>query len=162
VVDVLLASPEFVDYWTFRFSDIFRVAIFANGLTPKWSQEYWEWIRSSIENNRPYDEIARERIAADGYDPASRHFIPYNRIGPPADTMAEEVRVFFGRRLDCAQCHNHPYENWSQGGSSRWDPWSSIIRRIWTSARRTSPGRLKSFILAPSCQCSRRCSTAPA
>jgi hypothetical protein len=114
VVDALIASPEFVDYWTFRFSDIFRVAIFANGLTPKWSQEYWEWIRSSIENNRPYDEIARERIAADGYDPASRHFIPFNRIGPPADTMAEEVRVFFGRRLDCAQCHNHPYENWSQ------------------------------------------------
>ncbi len=114
VIDVLLASPEFVDYWTFRFSDIFRVAIFANGLTPKWSQEYWEWIRSAIETNRPYDEIARERIAADGYDPASRHFIPYNRIGPPADTMAEEVRVFFGRRLDCAQCHNHPYENWSQ------------------------------------------------
>jgi hypothetical protein len=114
VVDALLASPEFVDYWTFRFSDIFRVAIFANGLTPKWSQEYWEWIRANIENNRPYDEIARERIAADGYDPASRHFIPFNRIGPPADTMAEEVRVFFGRRLDCAQCHNHPYENWSQ------------------------------------------------
>ncbi len=114
VVDALLASPEFVDYWTFRFSDIFRVAIFANGLTPKWSQEYWEWIRDAIEKNRPYDEIARERIAADGYDPASRHFLPYNRIGPPSDTMAEEVRVFFGRRLDCAQCHNHPYENWSQ------------------------------------------------
>ncbi len=114
VVDALLGSPEFVDYWTFRFSDIFRVAIFANGLTPKWSQEYWEWIRDAIERNRPYDEVARERIAADGYDPASRHFIPYNRIGPPSDTMAEEVRVFFGRRLDCAQCHNHPYENWSQ------------------------------------------------
>jgi hypothetical protein len=114
VVDALIASPEFVDYWTFRFSDIFRVAIFANGLTPKWSQEYWEWIRDSIERNVPYDRVARERIAADGYDPASRHFLPYNRIGPASDTMAEEVRVFFGRRLDCAQCHNHPYENWSQ------------------------------------------------
>jgi hypothetical protein len=114
VVDTLLASPEFVDYWTFRFSDIFRVAIFANGLTPKWSQKYWEWIRSSIEANRPYDEIARERLSAQGYGPVSRHFLPYNQIGPPADVMAEEVRVFFGRRLDCAQCHNHPYENWSQ------------------------------------------------
>ncbi|MEX2264829.1 MAG: DUF1553 domain-containing protein [Bryobacteraceae bacterium] len=114
VVDALIASPEFVDYWTFRFSDIFRVAIFANGLTPKWSQKYWEWIRWSIETNRPYDEIARERLSAQGYGPASRHFLPYNQIGPPADVMAEEVRVFFGRRLDCAQCHNHPYENWSQ------------------------------------------------
>jgi Protein of unknown function (DUF1553)/Protein of unknown function (DUF1549) len=114
VIDALLASPEFVDYWTFRFSDIFRVAIFANGLTPKWSQKYWEWIRSEIETNRPYDEIARERLSAQGYGAASRHFLPYNQIGPPADVMAEEVRVFFGRRLDCAQCHNHPYENWSQ------------------------------------------------
>jgi len=114
VVDALIASPEFVDYWTFRFSDIFRVAIFANGLTPKWSQKYWEWIRASIETNRPYDEIARERISAQGYGAASRHFLPYNQIGAPADVMAEEVRVFLGRRLDCAQCHNHPYENWSQ------------------------------------------------
>ncbi len=114
VVDILLASPEFVDYWTFRFSDIFRVAIFANGLTPKWSQKYWEWIRSNVESNRPYDEVARERLSAQGYGAASRHFLPYNQIGAPADVMAEEVRVFLGRRLDCAQCHNHPYENWSQ------------------------------------------------
>jgi len=114
VVDALIASPEFVDYWTFRFSDIFRVAIFANGLTPKFSQKYWEWIRENVASNRPYDEVARERLSAQGYSAASRHYIPYNQIGPPADVMAEEVRVFFGRRLDCAQCHNHPYENWSQ------------------------------------------------
>lgn len=114
LIDALIASPEFVDYWTFRSADIFRVAIFANGLSPKWSQEYWEWIRSNIATNRPYDEIARERISAQGYSPATRHFLPYNQIGPPADVMAEEIRVFMGRRLDCAQCHNHPYENWSQ------------------------------------------------
>jgi hypothetical protein len=114
VIDALLASPEFVDYWTFRFAETFRVAIFANGLSPKWSTEYWEWIRSNVEKNRPYDEIARERISAEGYSPATRHFLPYNQIGAPADVMAEEVRVFMGRRLDCAQCHNHPYENWSQ------------------------------------------------
>ena len=114
VIDALISSPEFVDFWTFRFSDIFRVAIFANGLTPKWSQKYWEWIRNNVETNRPYDEVARERISAEGYGAASRHFLPYNQVGPANDVMAEEVRVFLGRRLDCAQCHNHPYENWSQ------------------------------------------------
>jgi len=114
VIDALIASPEFVDYWTFRFAEIFRVAIFANGLSPKWSKEYWEWIRSNVERNRPWDEIARERISAQGYSPATRHFLPYNQIALPAEAMAEEVRVFMGRRLDCAQCHNHPYENWSQ------------------------------------------------
>jgi hypothetical protein len=114
VIDALIASPEFVDYWTFRSAEIFRVSIFANGLSSKSSQGYWEWIRWNIETNRPYDEVARERISAQGYSPATRHFLPYNQIGTPADVMAEEVRVFMGRRLDCAQCHNHPYENWSQ------------------------------------------------
>jgi hypothetical protein len=114
VIDALIASPEFVDYWTFRFADLFRVSIFSNGLSPKWMEEYWEWIRNNIETNRPYDQVARERISAEGYKPPSRHFLPYNQVGSPADMMAEEVRVFMGRRLDCAQCHNHPYENWSQ------------------------------------------------
>ncbi|MBL8234645.1 MAG: DUF1553 domain-containing protein, partial [Bryobacterales bacterium] len=114
LIDALIASPEFVDYWTWRFADIFRVAIFTNGLSSKWSQSYWEWIRNWVERDLPYDQVARERIASQGYEPASRHFLPYNQIGPPAEVMAEEVRVFFGRRLDCAQCHNHPYENWSQ------------------------------------------------
>jgi hypothetical protein len=58
--------------------------------------------------------MARERLTAQGYDGVTRHFLPYDVIGPPGETMAEEVRVFFGRRLDCAQCHNHPYEAWTQ------------------------------------------------
>jgi hypothetical protein len=114
LIDALIASPEFVDYWTFRFAELFRVSIFGNGLSPKWMEEYWEWIRNNVETNRPYDQVARERIASEGYKPPTRHFLPYNVVGTPADAMAEEVRVFMGRRLDCAQCHNHPYENWSQ------------------------------------------------
>jgi hypothetical protein len=75
---------------------------------------YGEWVRSSIASNKPYDRMAYERLTAQGYDGPTRHFLPYDVIGPPAETMAEEVRVFFGRRLDCAQCHNHPYESWTQ------------------------------------------------
>jgi hypothetical protein len=114
LIDTLVGSPEFVDYWTFRFDDLFRVAVFANGIQPKWSQMYAEWVRESIATNKPYDRMARERLVAQGYDAPSRHFLPYDVIGPPGETMAEEVRVFFGRRLDCAQCHNHPYESWTQ------------------------------------------------
>jgi len=114
IIDLLIGSPEFIDYWTFRFDDIFRLAVFSNGIQPKWSQMYGEWIRDSIASNKPYDQMARERLVAQGYDGPSRHFLPYDVIGPPGETMAEEVRVLFGRRLDCAQCHNHPYEAWSQ------------------------------------------------
>ena len=114
LIDALMSSPEFVDYWTFRFSDLFRVAVFPNGLSTKWSDMYWQWIHDSIASNKPYDQMARERLAAQGYDAPSRHYLPYTVISPPAEIMAEEVRVFLGRRLDCAQCHNHPYENWTQ------------------------------------------------
>lgn len=113
LIDTLIGSPEFIDYWTFRFDDVFRVSVNANAL-PKWSNMYAEWIRDSIAKNKPYDQIARERLVGQGYTAASRHFLPYNIIAPINETMAEEVRVFFGRRLDCAQCHNHPYETWSQ------------------------------------------------
>jgi hypothetical protein len=114
LIDTLIGSPEFVDYWSFRFEDVFRVAVFSNGIQPKWSRMYDEWVRSNIAVNKPYDQVARERLIAEGYDGPTRHFLPYDVIGPPGETMAEEVRVFLGRRLDCAQCHNHPYENWSQ------------------------------------------------
>lgn len=113
LIDILIGSPEFVDYWTFRFDDIFRVSVNANAL-PKWSNMYAEWIRESIAVNKPYDQMARERLVGQGYSATSRHFLPYNIIAPINETMSEEVRVFFGRRLDCAQCHNHPYETWSQ------------------------------------------------
>lgn len=113
LIDLLIGSPEFIDYWTFRFDDIFRVSINANAL-PKWSQMYAEWVRNNIVENKPYDQVARERLSAQGYTATSRHMLPYNVIAPVQEVVAEEVRVFFGRRLDCAQCHNHPYETWSQ------------------------------------------------
>lgn len=114
LIDTLLESPEYVDYWTFRISDIFRVAIFPVGINPKWTQDYSEWIRDAIERDRPYNEVASERIAAQGYSPASRHYLPYLVIPPAENMMGEQVRIFMGRRMDCAQCHDHPYEGWTQ------------------------------------------------
>ena len=111
LIQTLLGSPEYIDYWTFRFADLFRVALYATGFTPKASHPYWEWIRESVANNKPYDQISRERIGAQGSTGPSRHF---DIFSPPQDMMAEEVRVFLGQRLDCAQCHDHPFEMWTQ------------------------------------------------
>ena len=114
LIEILLNSPEYVDYWTFRFSDLFRVANYANGGNPKDSQSYWEWIRSTVAENRPYDQIAREKLAAQGARGAARHYLPFGSVTLVQAAVAEEVKVFMGRRIDCAQCHDHPFENWSQ------------------------------------------------
>ena len=114
LIETLLSSPEYVDYWTYRFADLFRVGKAVQGFT-KYSRLYWEWIRSSIEQNKPYDQIARERISAQGFGGADFHYYLIGGDLPvPQDMMSEQIRVFLGRRLDCAQCHNHPYEPWSQ------------------------------------------------
>ena len=117
LVEILLNSPEYVEYWTFRFSQLLRVSRNPNGGTVEFSNAYWEWIRDSIAQNKPYDQMARERISAQGWDGPSRHFTSFateNAPAGPQNVMAEEVRVFMGRRLDCAQCHNHPFDTWSQ------------------------------------------------
>ena len=114
LIEILLESPEYVDYWTYRFTDLFRVAYVAQG-SPKYTEMYYEWVRDVIARNAPYDQIARERIAAQGYNGATRHYYHIGgELPTPANMMAEQLRIFHGRRLDCAQCHNHPYENWSQ------------------------------------------------
>ena len=111
LIDALLKSPEYVDYWTFRFADLMRVGI--GGYAPD-VQMSWEWVRKNVATNRPYDQVARERIAAQGYDGPSRHYMRHGELAQSEKVMAEQVRLFMGRRLDCAQCHEHPYEFWSQ------------------------------------------------
>ena len=113
LIETLLESPEYVEYWTFRFAELFRVGMFAQN-SAKNGQSYWEWIRESVTRNKPYDQMARERIAAQGEQGPVMHFQPVDEFREPEDVMAEQVRVFLGRRLDCAQCHDHPYEAWSQ------------------------------------------------
>ena len=113
LIEVLLNSPEYVDYWTFRFADLFRVG--PQGGASKYAEMYWDWVRDGIRRNKPYDQMARERIQAQGFDGPSRfYFAQSSELPLPQNVMPEQVRVFLGRRLDCAQCHNHPYEVWSQ------------------------------------------------
>lgn len=114
LIEILLNSPEYIDYWTFRFADLFRVAFWAQASSHKGSSVYWEWIRNGVTQNRPYNEVAQERIAGQGFDGPSRNYYASSGLARPNNVMAEQMQVFLGRRLDCAQCHNHPYEAWTQ------------------------------------------------
>ena len=113
LIEILLHSPEYVEYWTYRFSKLFRVYSGAT-LNVEHAQRYEDWIRRNIAQNRPYDQLARERLTAQGFEPASSHYWTFRDLTPVEAITTEQVRVFWGRRLGCAQCHNHPFENWSQ------------------------------------------------
>ena len=105
LIETLLNSPEYVDYWSFRFNDLLRV---------DHKGDYEDWVTDSIAANKPYDQWARERIAAQGRSAPGGSFGFLAEVITPERVMPELIRVFMGRRIECAQCHNHPFETWSQ------------------------------------------------
>ncbi len=113
LIEVLLNSPEYVDYWSFRFSDLLR-ATFATANFPRPTKAYEDWITNSIVANKPYDQMARERIAAQGFSAPARNYYYVSELATPELLMPELIRLFMGRRIECAQCHSHPYESWTQ------------------------------------------------
>ena len=112
LITTLLNSPEYIDYWTFRLADLFRVSHEQGGRDKV--KMYWEWIRDAIARDKPFDQVARERMAGQGYNGPTRHLWGADEIRLPQDVMTEQARVFLGRRLDCAQCHDHPFDSWTQ------------------------------------------------
>ena len=113
LIETLLNSPEYIDYWTFRLSDLLRVTQGAT-LSSATTQAYANWVHDSVAQNKSWDQMARERIAGQGFAAAVRDYYHVTDLLAPQAIMAEQVRIFMGRRLDCAQCHNHPFENWTQ------------------------------------------------
>ncbi len=94
---------------------------------PKGMQVFHDWIRDSIAANKPLDQFARELIAARGstYENPPANWWRANRT--PVIRAENTARVFLGTQLNCAQCHNHPFERWTQDD---YYSWSSLFARI--------------------------------
>jgi hypothetical protein len=112
VIDSLLARPEFVDYRALRLSDLFRVNSLY--LSQEGVDTFYRWIKTRVRQQVPYDALVRELLTARG---SSFHVGPANffRANNDPEKLAEATsQTFLGVRLNCAKCHNHPFEKWQQ------------------------------------------------
>jgi hypothetical protein len=112
VVDRLLGRPEYYDFWTLKFADILR----ANGrlIQAKGSYVFTRWIKEQLERNTPMDRFVRELLTADGpafKNPAANY---YRISRDPENSVETTAQLFLGVRIQCAKCHNHPFERWTQ------------------------------------------------
>jgi len=112
MVDKLIASPEYVDHWTLKWGDLLQSS--RKYLGEKGAYEFQQWIRDAIASNRPYDKLVRELLTARGssYDNPAANYFRVTREPKPA--MEKTTQVFLGVRMVCAQCHDHPFERWTQ------------------------------------------------
>ena len=112
LVDRLLGSPEFVDYWAYRWSDLFLVS--SNKLPAPAMWSFYRFVRQSVADNQPWDQLARSIITAKGStlsNGAANYFALHR---DPVDITESSSMAFLGMSLTCARCHNHPLEKWTQ------------------------------------------------
>jgi hypothetical protein len=117
LINKLVGSPGYVSHNLNWWSDLLRIKDRLPGVGGTAGFVYREWVRTSIEENKPYDEIVRELVSTSGYayDKETPQVGYYLRDrGMQLDNMANTVRVFLGTRLECAMCHNHPFDRWTQ------------------------------------------------
>ena len=115
VIDQLLDRPEFAELWALKFSELFRAGTYESG--PKGARIVYEWLRRSFLENKPWDRIATELLLSQGAhffgkQPSSFYNISKDSDAP--DNATNVSQLFLGVRIECARCHNHPWEKWTQ------------------------------------------------
>ena len=112
LVNDLLDRPEYATYWALKWADILHVdrAILGH----RRAYAYYRWIRENLESNRRMDEFARDITTANGLLDESPQGGFYQAVVEPGARASAFSQVFLGIRIDCAECHHHPFDRWSQ------------------------------------------------
>lgn len=118
LVDRFMVRPEFADFWALKWADVLKVE--GRTLDQTGLKAFHGWIRDAIAQNRPLDVFVRQLVTSRGstYQEAPANFYRANRT--PTERSVAAAQVFLGTRLQCAQCHNHPFDRWTQDDYYNW------------------------------------------
>ncbi|HEY0982736.1 DUF1549 domain-containing protein [Schlesneria sp.] len=111
VIEELLSRPEYVDYWAYQWSDLLLLT--GNRLRPEALKAYYKWIRERVEQNTPWDQFARAIILSQGstFENGAANFYALHQ--DPQDMVETTSMAFLGMSIQCAHCHDHPNEKWT-------------------------------------------------
>lgn len=112
LIDTLVDSDDFASFWSLTLGDVLRSN--SKKLNPAGVQKFRLWIYECVRNDKPLDEFARELLTARGSvfeNPAANY---WKASRDPQDATETTAQLFLGIRIQCAKCHNHPFERWTQ------------------------------------------------
>ena len=112
LVEALLERPEYVDYWSYKWSDLLLVS--SRRLRPNAVRDFYNWIRDGVEENKPWDRFVHEIFTGSGNSRQNGALNYFALHKDPIDLTENATQAFLGQRLTCARCHNHPLEKWTQ------------------------------------------------
>jgi len=113
LVDRLIDTNEFTEIWVMKWAELLQIRTFPNQVSYKAALLYHNWLRAHIASNTPFNEIVSELLKSKGgtfSKPATNFF----QVELETKQLTENVaQVFMGTRIQCAQCHNHPFDRWT-------------------------------------------------
>jgi len=112
LIDRLLERPEYGDFWANKWTDLLRPNPYRAGIKAVWNMD--AWLRESFRTNKPYDEFVRELVTAQGSTWKNGATVMFRDRPSPVEIGSSVSQLFLGVRLECAKCHHHPFEIWSQ------------------------------------------------
>jgi hypothetical protein len=114
LVDDLLSRKEFAEMWVMKWAELLQIRSDNDRVSYKAVVLYFNWLQDKIANNVPFDQIVRDMLSANGgtfTNPAANYY----QIERDTLKVAENAaQTFMGMRIQCAQCHNHPFDRWTQ------------------------------------------------
>ena len=112
IIDQLVDSPEFTEFWTNKWADLLQVN--RKFLGTEGAKTLRAWIRNEVASNTPYDQFVRKILTSTGSNkdnPAASYF---KILREPEATMENTTHLFLATRFNCNKCHDHPFERWTQ------------------------------------------------
>jgi len=126
LIDALVDTPEFADFWALKWADVLRSS--RKTIQVKGSYGFQAWLRTNFLRNTPMDKIVQEIITSNG-DTYANPPANYYRIAKDPTSLAETTaQLFLGVRMQCAKCHNHPFERWSQDDYYGFAAWFARVK----------------------------------
>ncbi len=113
VIDELLESSEYVDYFANKWNFVLRNKKRQAG-DQAGTYSFYQWIWNSLYENKPYDQFVREIITASGDSSIHPPVVWYREVTSTEEQVEDVAQLFLGVRIQCARCHHHPFERWSQ------------------------------------------------
>ena len=112
LIDELLDRPEYARFWALKWGDLLRLQ--KSEIADAGVHKFHQWLVEVFEKNVPFDQFAHELLTAQGstYDHPAANY--YRACDEPTEAVETTAQLFLGSRIQCAKCHNHPFENWTQ------------------------------------------------